>query len=303
MLALSERPGDVQALFPYLPRTESAEMAAVCGELKDKPAETVAAVARSELQKLARAGTRTYLNDVHSDWLVQMLKDEPPLVLATVLRYLPAERVHDILDYLPPDVLAALPKISDTYAADERLVEILRRRFEGFFESHDEAPGGTIHFEHIHMLRSAQIRRAFAELGYREIGLGLVSLPEMTKIMLLNRLLPEDKERVQGYMSQEADGTSPRVKRAQVHLISREVDPRNREMYVRELGYIIFAKALLPQDYAHLDVLKKKLPMREARSLQTMVDHYSRANTEASVIVYREDVMVAVKAVLAGRVV
>lgn len=303
MLALSERPGDAPALFPFLPKEEAAEMAAVCKELDGKPAETVAEVARSELKKLARAGgTRSYLNDVHSDWLVHMLKDEPPLVLATILRYLPAERVHDILDYLPSDVMESLPKLSDTYAADERLVDVLRRRFEGFFELKDELPSGRpMDFEHLHLLRSAQIRRVFSELGYREIGLGLTSLPEMTKIMLLNRLLPEDKERVQGYLSKESDGSNPRVKRAQVHLISREVDPRNRDMYVRELGYIIFAKAVLPQDFSRLEIIRKKMSLREARGIQSMVDHYSRANTEASVIAYREDVMIAVKAVLAGR--
>lgn len=276
-------------------------MLKVCDQLKDKPADGIAAVARSELKKLARPDDRSYVSEVHSDWFVQTLRDESPLVIATVLRNLPAERVHDILEKLPPDVMRDLPKISDTYATDPCLVDMMRRKFEELFPIDGALPPGTTFaFGHFPYLKARPLRAAFAELGYREIGLGLAALPEMTRILVLNRLLPEDKRRVETYMARELDPLGLRTKRAQVHLISREVDPRKPDLFVREVGFLVFAKALLPEDHSGIEIVKRKMPMRESRALIEAVEQYSRANTEASVIPYREDVIAAVKTVLGG---
>lgn len=276
-------------------------MLKVCDQLKDKPADGIAAVARSELKKLARPDDRSYVSEVHSDWFVQTLRDESPLVIATVLRNLPAERVHDILEKLPPDVMRDLPKISDTYATDPCLVDMMRRKFEELFPIDGMLPPGmTFAFGHFPYLKARPLRAAFAELGYREIGLGLAALPEMTRILVLNRLLPEDKRRVETYMARELDPLGLRTKRAQVHLISREVDPRKPDLFVREVGFLVFAKALLPEDHSGIEIVKRKMPMRESRALIEAVEQYSRANTEASVIPYREDVIAAVKTVLGG---
>lgn len=302
LIALKERPDDTEALFSYLPVDEAKAYAGIYKDLKGKKNEDIVAVAGTELKKLARPQNLGYLSEVHDDWLLEILKDELPGIIATVLRYLPAERVKFLLDHLPKDVLACLPSLIETYEAPREVVEILRRRFEGFFETEVLVnPDQEFRFEFLHLLRAAQIKNVFQELGYREIALGLSTIPEMTKILVLNRLIPEDKERVEFYLKRMPEGGGQRVKKAQVHLISKEVNPRQPDFFVKELGYLIYAKALQKQDEDTLTVLFRKMSRKEAAALEDAVRQYLPLNTEASVLPFREDVLLAVKAVLMAK--
>lgn len=299
LIALKERPADADSLFSYLPGDEAKAYAGIYKDLKGKKNEDIMTVAVAELKKLARPQSLGYLSEVHDDWLLDILKDELPGIIATVLRYLPAERVKFLLDHLPKETLAKLPSLIETYEAPRAAVEILRRRFEGLFET--EAMLGSdqeFRFEFLHLLRAGQIKSVFQELGYREIALGLSTIPEMTKILVLNRLLPEDKERVEFYLKRLPEGVVHRVKKAQVHLISKEVNPRQPDFFVKELGYLIYAKALLKPDENALTVLMRKMSRKEANALQEAIKQYLPAGTEASVLPFREDVLLAVKTVL-----
>lgn len=299
LIALYQRPKSVEPLFEQLPESECAEMKQMYSELRSNREADIKQVAKSELRKLNSVKVSTYLNEVHEDWLVDLLKQESPLMIATVLRYLPAERVHTILDLLPEPILTSLPKISDTFAISQSLVSLLKARFESLFTlKKTYEPGQPLAFEHLALLRAKQVENIFFEAGYREISLGLIAVPDQARNLVLGRLAAADRDRVEFHLQNAQQVSEQRIKRAQVHLISKQVDPHNQRLFVKELGVMLFVKALLKKDLEDVDLIYKKMPKIEAKMIRDLVVQYVEKNTEASVKTYREDILDAIKRVL-----
>jgi len=301
LIALKHRPDAVSELFPYIPEAQKEYMQKLYDQLKDSDVKSIKAVATSELRKFSKPSTRSFLGDVHNDWLLEILLNESPEIIALVLRHLPAERVKAILDALPPEILSEMPKLSDTYAVPSALVDHLKQQFENFFTI-DEIlePGEEVRFEHFSLLSTTQLDTVFLDIGYREIALGLVSLPEDTRHIVIDRLSVSDRKNVQKYLDlNEKDKVSnQRIKRAQVHLVSKEIDAYHSSLFIKELGFLFYAKSVLKNDLPGFEIIKKKMSKKEANVLKQLIDNHIEKNTEALVVAYREDVMSVVKKVL-----
>ncbi len=299
LIALTQQPENVARLLSYLKPEDSHKILPVYETLKAHAPQSVKNVAINELKKLGQYRSLSYLADVHSDWVVETLLGETPAMIGTILRYLPAERVRAILDSLPQSVLDQLPRMGDTYQVSPQLVELLRDRFERQFWLHKKFdPKQAFAFEHFYLLHATQIHEVFLEMGYREIALGLASLPESAQKLVMDRLSRTDRLRVEFYLQQGKDIAPQRVKRAQSHLLvyqSQQGAPRH---FVCELGYLIFSKSLLLKDRSELEIIKRKMSQADAATLQRLVDRQIDSNSEASVVGYREDLLTAVKRVL-----
>lgn len=299
LLVLKQRDRKAPDFFSFLPPEQNQQMNQLFQELKSSSAKEISNVASTELKKLSRARTNHYLSDVHNDWLAEILKWESPEMISVILRYLPAERVRAILDLLPEEILTRLPSLRETFHVSSNLVEILRYKFESFFiYERSFNPEEPFSFQSLCFLHSEQLDKVFFELGYREIGLGLVALPAKTKEMVLDRLLPEDRKPVDYYIERAGEASEPRRRRAQVHVISKEVNPRKPRFFVKELGLLILAKSLLESDSEDLEIIKKKLSMHEAMALQRLVEKHIEKNTDATVYPFREDIVSTVLNVL-----
>lgn len=298
LVALKEQGKTVENLFAHLPKQEAENYKKLLSELKQGQDEDIKKVAGAELKKFSRPREQSFFSEVHNDWLLDYLKKESPDLIAVILRHLPSERVSYLLEKLPEEILSRMPRMMDTYEVDSHLVQLIKQRFETLFLLPKILqPDQEFEFEHLCLLPASQLHRVFLELGYREIALGLVSIPEITKSMVLNRLRPKDRERVEFYL-QQADQASPqRIKKAQVHLISREVDPGEPEFFVKELGLMILAKAVLEKNLEDVKIMKMKMSRKEAQALDLALDSYLRLNTEASVLGFRENILAAIKAI------
>lgn len=299
LIALVCRGKRADSLFAFIPAGDKGKLAPLFAELTQRREREMQAVARVELRKLAGGRHSSYLVDVHDDWLVERLQQESPLMISTLLRYFPAERVRGILDRLPGEILSAFPRLSDTYAMPKALSDLLKVRFEEVFSLKELPPlGGRFEFAHIAHLTALQVAMLFLEVGYREIAFGLAGLPPETRRFVTERLGEADRQRVEFYVAGAGTVPATRVKRAQMHLVSREVDPHDPQSFVRALGFFIYSKALLHADVPGLSIIKRKMSKVHARELDTLVDENLHKNTEASVLAFREDVLTAVTAVL-----
>lgn len=304
LLALRYRGAGAPGLFDFFSGDQAGEMRRLAGEIDlSHRAESLREAFTRELKKIGRLREPAYLKDLHNEWLVETLKWESPSVISLILRYLPADRVRAVLELLPHKDVEKLPALSRSFKVPALLVEAIRERFEAYFRyPRVPDPKNPFAFESLCFLSAANLARLFFELGYQEIALGLVTLPAKTQAMILGRLLPEDRLRVEYYLEKGASQAgSQRVRRAQVHVISKEVDPRRPKFFVKELGFLIFAKAMLPKDLADLEIIKKKFSLHEAMVLQRLVEKNLDKNNEASVLSYREDVIRTLKAILEGK--
>lgn len=299
LIAIKQRPKDAPSLFSFLPQDEKEEMNAMYQSLVGHKEKSVKKVATSELVKFARPHNLSFLADVHDDWIIDMLLQETPEMIATILRYMPAERVRVIVNALPVKVLDQMPKLAEVYSIPSSLAELLKQKFESFF-SIDKiySPGNKFEFEHFCLLRFYQIHDVFLELGYREIALGLTSLPEDAQVMVMERLSVSDRQRVQYYLKDISHVSTQRMKRAQIHLVDKDLDPKSPVSFIKELGFVLYAKSLLPKDQDQFHMILKKLSKVESEFLKSLVTKQLGKNTEASVLSCREDVMIAVRIVL-----
>lgn len=296
-MALKLRPDSVGNLITILSPKERQDTQALYDEVKKHGEKNLKIVAAAELNKLSLSSSGSYLKDVHNDWILEILLGESPEMIALVLRHLPADRVSHLLDALPPEILTKLPKMSDTFAIPMELVEHLRRHFEKLFTQNLSLEANEeIRFEHIPLLSHHQLERVFLDLGYREIALGLASLPSEARAAVIERLSAHDRKYVEICLQEMKNDVTPqRMKRAQVHLVSKEIDAANSTLFVKELGFLFYAKSLLKGDESGIEIIKKKMSKQEAAMLQELIDNHRDKNTEALVVAYREDVMLAVK--------
>jgi hypothetical protein len=302
LVVLKYQPGNAESLFRLLPEGEKKALKATYDELSAHQPQNLKQVVGSELGKLARPKSISYLSEVHDDWLVDDLVQESPQMIATILRYLPAERVIAIIQQLPEDLQSQLPTLSETYSIPNDLVDILRQKFEGFYLLHKNFDTkGKFEFEHFCLLSTKDLNHVFLELGYREIALGLISLPVDTRKIVLARLSVRDRKHVEGYIIDHDKIPSQRIKRAQVHLVSKEIDPNDPKLFVKQLGFLLYAKSLLSKDLQGIEMIYKKMSRLESTAVRDMVNLQLEKNSDATVLGYREDVISASRKVLGSK--
>lgn len=292
---------NTSSYFPYLPAAEQEVMAKMLQALPHDQPTQVADVARDQLKRLARPQAHSFLSEVHNDWLLDVLKHETPHMVAAILRHLPPERVRVLLDELPPAILNNLPRLSETYDMPKVFSEHLKTQFQGLFLlPRDIDLKQEFTFDKLPYLSASQLELLFQELGYREIALGLAALPQATRQAVSARLSSEDRLCVERYFKTALQASPQRIKKAQFHLVSKDVNPEDHRYFVKELGYLLYAKSLMVTDLSDSKIVYKKISMREAQILKSMIEHQTPKNTEATVMGFREDIMAAVKFVREG---
>lgn len=299
LIAIKQRLKSADSLFRFLPKNEREEMSRMYQELSEHKESSLKKVVGTELPLLARTKTFSFLSDVHDDWISEILMHESPEMIAMVFRYLPAERVKTILQSFSQEILNRMPKLSNVYALPTDLVELLKAKFESFFPLHrNHTQGQKFEMEHFCMLSSKQIHEVFSELGYHEIAIGMVSLPEQARQIVMERLSNRDRLKVQDAIKHAGDLSPQRIKRAQMHLVSKDLGMSTAVPFILELGYLVYAKSLLPRDQEDMEIVMKKISRAGAHCLEKFAKVLLSKNSEASIMAYREDILGIVQKVL-----
>lgn len=293
-------PERVEVLLKELPQNVQATLMPTFEKIRKYDSQSLRSVILSELKKMSRPKSRSYLSEVHNDWIVDLLSAESPEMVSTILRYLPAERVQAVLDSLPQELLIRMPKMSETYRIPQSLVDLLRSKFENLFvHRRTQVVDEDFQFEHLCLLPARRLHQLFFELGYREIAIALKSLPEATRTIVISRLAIQDQKKVREYLGSDAmKASEQRIKKAQAHLVSQDIDAKEPALFIKDLGFLIYSKAILSSDFDDLAVIRHKISKVESKELSVQLDKYLPENTEASVVEYRDDILTLVKRML-----
>lgn len=302
MIAVLRDRSQAASLIPFLAPGEQALLGRAVENVLSKTKSEKQEIILDELRRLAVQSRRSFLSEVHPEWILKALEKESPRMLATILRYLPGEHVHAILEKLSSDRLQAMPSYSETFFLDPELVQILKRRFEQHFVSplYAGVSPKRFTFETFHLLPSHKLQMIFREAGLQEVAMAFSTLNAKTVDLLFQRLSARDSTLIQMRMDEKKEGVaSERLKKAQSHLVSLDLEKGDPETLVMEAGFFIFSKAILPDNLNSTQFLIQKLAPKMGYLLQHYIDKNLAANSEKTVPRYRQEIMASARAAMA----
>lgn len=257
-------------LLNFLPETFSHDAEEAWKEIIENKKKLHQKKILKELKEFSLLHSVSPLTDIHPDWMVRYLEKETPRVIATILRYLPAEKNSLILEKLSVDILEALPPLNQTFALDGHLSTLLKDIFEKElihpFEN-QVLLNRVRTFDQIYLLRAQALRHLYREIGFRELSLAFTTLNERTTEIILNRLPPPDAKRLKMKINQKSKLSETRLKQAQTHVLSLDLNIRSSRNLVLEVGFFLFSKAILSEYEPFLKMIKLKFPIVEGEIL------------------------------------
>lgn len=257
-------------------------------------------VAKDQMRELREPESSHYLHHVHDDWLVSFLIQETPEMVALILRNLPGDRIKSLLEKMPEDFKAKLPKMGETFALSPDLVQLIQKRFEDSFILDRAKPQlDHLEFEDLVWVDPQSLQNVFKEAGYREIAIAIQTVSQKAQQVILERLSVIDRGRVEYHLKQTGSGaTKKRIETAQNHLVHPKVGSQGAEDFVTSLGLLVYAKCLLARDLDDLTIIKRKMAKPQAEKLQRFVDEAVAGQSEATVVEFRHEILMAMKDIL-----
>ncbi|HBF13954.1 MAG TPA: hypothetical protein DDW49_11310 [Deltaproteobacteria bacterium] len=231
------------------------------------------------------------LSQVHPDWIVDALSQESPRMIATVLRYLPAETVRVVLDKLSAETLKNMPTLAQTFSLDVHLINALKEILENRFAQLKQNNDMGLSFATIPMFSAKKLGSIFRELGFRELAMALKGFDEESKSLILKRLSPRDGALLKLHFEQITDVPEERLKQAQNHVLSLDLKKGALPLLVLEAGFFVYSKALLQEHIPSMQVLQLKFSMEESRLLKKYVEMNVPVNISSVAGKYQKEVM------------
>lgn len=291
MVALLADRKNAADLIAYLPPNDRSALTAALEAVAGQDKESKKQIILSELKRLANQERLSPLAEIHADWIAESLKKETPRTVATVLRYLPGEKVSQVLERLPSDLLKSLPPLSHTFALDGELVQILKRRFEHSFSTQHLETSSFLN--RLLQLTAAELLALFRDLGVRELAAAFRTLQPQTIQVLLVRLPGKDALDLKEAIKLNSDLPPERMKLAQNHLIALKPEKGDASQLILEAGFFIFSKSVLVEDLEGVRSMQQKFSLPLGRLLKRQVEQNLPFNAEAAAGRYRHEVLEA----------
>lgn len=199
---------------------------------------------RAELNKAVRAtDDRAALQDVHPEWLLQVLAQESPRVIAILLRYIPSQQVRYVMDRLPARLKDRMPHYVDAFSVPTPIVQTIRRRFESHFLGAAHAQDHDVAFSRVTGLGYDDLPKFFRDLGLHEIALAFTDADDRSIQILMKRLPEADARRLEERMHHLTE-VAPRLARdAKFTILEIDAEKIPAEHFLFEIGLRAFAKA------------------------------------------------------------
>jgi len=258
---------------------------------------------KSELQFFHAQKEKSPLSQLHPDWVLEALLMENPRMVATILRYLPGEMARYVIDHFPEERLQALPSLSESFALEPSLAQVLKHLFEEQFQiPQTRSLHEGISFEMIPHLSRIELEKFFRKVGVCEMAKALSTLHEKAVSIILNRLPPSDTKDIQAFMTQLGQFTPARLRQAQTHLLAIEVEKGPPEYLLIETGFYVYSKAVLPIDEPGVLLIRRKFPKNLGFLLKRYVTKHLETNTEKMASRYREEIVNLLKEFVVGKI-
>lgn len=277
-------------LVAYLSPDERTLLEEALEKLSQKESAQKNQMIEDELRRLMLESRRSFLTDIHPDWIISALKNESSQMIATVMRYLPADKVSYVLKHLPKQ--SELPSLSQTFSIDPELARLIRHRLERQFGSAASHLVNTkkLNFQTMYLLPPTKLKKVFLELGLREIALALSTLSEATVTTLLSYLPHEDSVQLKDRLTRVGQVAKDRLKQAQGHLVALDIKKQDPKTLILEAGFYVYSKAVLPNNRDLWRFIQQKFPFTISDLLQVYIDKNISLNSDQSVLRYQIEV-------------
>lgn len=214
------------------------------------------AISLEKIQKLAApAVDSVQLQDVHPEWMLKVLADETPRVIAILLRYIPSKQARTIMDRLPARIKDHMPHFVDAFSVPTAVVQAIRRQFEShFLQTASSGPFTALGHE--------DLPKLICDIGLQEMALAFADADPRSVAILMKRLPETDARRLQERMHNLTDSPRTLCRGAKFTILDIDADAVSSDQFLFEVGLRAFAKAWTPADVAIIRALSLKLEPR-----------------------------------------
>ncbi len=299
LIAILADRSNAQNLIPFLNSDDQVVVGPALSRLLIKNKEEKKQIVLDELKRLLMEAHRSFLSEIHPDWIVKSLEGESGRVIATILRYLPSELAYAVLENLPEEKLKTLPPINQTFEIDPELAGVLKKKFEEKFIPPGilSASSKRLTFDTIPLLSPLKLQLLFKEVGMREVAMALSTLNESTVDEILQRMSAREARVLKQRLLTKEKILSERLKQAQGHLVSLDLQKKDPENLLMEAGFFVYSKAVTPNQSTGVRIIQQKFSM----GLASLLDHYIAKNlplnSPQSARRYQKEILEAVSSV------
>lgn len=198
-------------------------------------------------------GEASRLQDVHPAWMLKVLEQESPRIIAILLRYIPSHHSRYIVDRLPERIRQRMPHFVDAFSVPTPIVQSIRRRFEAHFDGQLSHHASTEGFASVVALSYDDLPKFFRDLGLHEIALAFSDADELSIQVLMKRLPESDARRLEERMHQVGEASKALTRDAKFTILEIDVESLPSERFLFEVGIRAFAKAC---GHAEQDVIR-----------------------------------------------
>lgn len=245
-----------------------------------------------------------FLSQVHPDWLYEELKNESPALIASLLRYLPGDKVQMILDKLDSQTLSALPSLQETFSLDEALVQTIQDEFQVLFQkSSDTEVHHLKEKDYLKVLKlsSQEIESFMKNLGLNELAMAFIDLNEKLRNLIVQRLGSREAILLKERFKSQDKAPEIRQKQAQGHLLDLDIKNMDASSFLRELGLFVYSKAIQKEDLNYFEAVEKTFAFSLSSSLREKIEKNIDLNTGRLVKKYQDEITDALNDFLAKK--
>ena len=264
---------NVFELFRFVPVSYERSLVEAMRELLSLPKRERTRFITQELKQLTQSNQTRSLGDVHPGWFFDSLKEESLQTIRLVLKYLPSEVVHYVLDHLSPKIRKQVRQKEEEKKVSEDLIQLIQKKFESqFLTLTSPSKSNEISFEHLYFIKVEQLLSFFKSLGVEQLAYAFKGVEPVALNALLNRLSIQDAKELQSKIKNLEKVSSRELKEAQMLLLNLPLETIDSDLLFLEVGVSFFARGIRREDLEFVRAMQFKLPPRYGYLLKRYVD-------------------------------
>ncbi|GEM_PF-3105293 len=226
----------------------------------------------NRFQKVKKIKSFSLLDEIHPGWILDKLEDESPRVLGLLCRFLPGDRARELIQYLPLSIRQKLPKLNESYRVSPDILDIVKRLVEKKLSYAIYPPeDSSFSFAHIAWMKPDDLRKLFYDLGLDEVRKAFFRVEPTTLRTFLSRFPTHEAKEIRQRIEHGGAVSLAKKQESQKHLLLLHLEHFSAEELILEIGYSVFARALMVEEKKWADVICHKMEPKEGVRFKRLV--------------------------------
>lgn len=226
----------------------------------------------NRFQKVKKIKEFSPLDEIHPGWILDRLEDESPRVLGLLCRFLPSDKARELIQYMPVSLRQKLPKMNESYRVSPEIFEIVKRLVEKKLSYAICPPEGpSFSFAHLAWMKQDDLRKLFYDLGLDEIKKAFFQVEPPMLRTFLSRFPTHEAKEIRQRIEHGGTVSPAKKQEAQKHLFLLHLEHFSAEELILEIGYSVFARALVVGEKKWAEIICHKITPKEGIRLKRLV--------------------------------